>query len=185
TGRRHEDLNNIIGMFVNMLAIRNRPGRNKFFKEFLQEIKESVIESMDNQDYHFSELVLALGLQGDSSRNPLFDMAFIMQNISKPKTVNKETVDSSDTSYNLEFHVASFDLLLAVFEDNGIIFMLIDYSTALFHRTTIEGMVQHYKDILRQIIVDNDVRLRDIAISHGLVEADSGVVEKDQDEFDF
>ncbi|MCP4218652.1 MAG: hypothetical protein GY765_28720, partial [bacterium] len=50
-GRGHADLEGIIGMFVNTLAIRNYPSGTKPFNSFLKEVKEKTIEALENQDY--------------------------------------------------------------------------------------------------------------------------------------
>jgi acyl carrier protein len=56
-GRSHTDLEPIIGMFVNTLALRGFPAANKTLEEFLHEIKESTLKAFENQDYPFENLV--------------------------------------------------------------------------------------------------------------------------------
>ncbi|MCP5050905.1 MAG: polyketide synthase, partial [bacterium] len=79
-GRTHADLEHVIGMFVNMLAIRSYPRENKGFHEFLEEVRENALDAFENQDYQFDELVKRLNLTGESGRNPLFDVEFTFQN---------------------------------------------------------------------------------------------------------
>ncbi|MCC2252766.1 condensation domain-containing protein, partial [Virgibacillus sp. AGTR] len=50
-GRPHADLQNIMGMFVNTLAMRHRPNKHKTFSEFLKEVKENSLQAYDNQNY--------------------------------------------------------------------------------------------------------------------------------------
>ncbi|MCP5050465.1 MAG: hypothetical protein GY940_25095, partial [bacterium] len=50
-GRRHADLEKIIGMFVNMLALRNSPKGGKTFIQFLNELKNRTLEAFENQEY--------------------------------------------------------------------------------------------------------------------------------------
>ncbi|MCP4149582.1 MAG: amino acid adenylation domain-containing protein, partial [bacterium] len=52
-GRRHADLENIIGMFVNTLPLRNFPKEEKTFKRFLQEVKGRTLDGFENQEYQF------------------------------------------------------------------------------------------------------------------------------------
>jgi amino acid adenylation domain-containing protein len=79
SGRGHADLQRIIGMLVNTLALRNSPRADKTFKEFLGEVKEKALEAFENQNYPFEDLVDALNVQRDTSRNPLFDAMFVLQ----------------------------------------------------------------------------------------------------------
>uniref|UniRef100_UPI000A6F08CB condensation domain-containing protein n=1 Tax=Abyssisolibacter fermentans TaxID=1766203 RepID=UPI000A6F08CB len=81
TGRTHADLQNVVGMFVNTLAMRNYITGTKTFKELLSEVKENALEAYENQDYQFEDLVGKLSLTRDISRNPLFDTMFVLQNM--------------------------------------------------------------------------------------------------------
>ncbi|MCP4213825.1 MAG: amino acid adenylation domain-containing protein, partial [bacterium] len=56
-GRRYTELEETIGMFVNTLALRNRPNGEKTFRAFLEEVKERTLESFENQEYPFEVLV--------------------------------------------------------------------------------------------------------------------------------
>jgi amino acid adenylation domain-containing protein len=177
SGRRHADLHNIIGMFVNMLAIRNRPGKNKRFEDFLREVKESVLESIENQDYHFEELVIDLGLQGDPSRNPLFDVVFSMQSISESTT--GEVGNENGREDRIKFEVSRFDLLLDAAEISGQIIMKIEYSTSLFNRSTIEDIARHYLEILQQVVENVSLKLEEIKLSHRLAAIKSAAIHED------
>src|SRR5699024_910339 len=76
----HADVENMVGMFVNTLAMRNKPVGNKTFQDFLKEVRQNALQAYENQDYPFDELVEKLHLERDPSRNPLFDTMFILQN---------------------------------------------------------------------------------------------------------
>jgi non-ribosomal peptide synthetase component F len=79
-GRHHEDLQQIVGMFVNTLVLRNYPTEEKTFRQFLAEVRENSLQAFDNQDYQFEMLVDRLNLARDLSRNPLFDVMFVLHN---------------------------------------------------------------------------------------------------------
>jgi hypothetical protein len=79
-GRRHADLEDIIGMFVNTLVLRNSPTGEKKFIDYLYKVKEKVLKALENQDYQYEELVKQISIDRDVSRNPLFDTMFVLQN---------------------------------------------------------------------------------------------------------
>ncbi len=160
-GRRHVDLENIIGMFVNMLVMRNAPSGNKIFIEFLTEIRENTLEAYDNQDYQFEELVEKLNLKRDLSRNPLFDVAFTLHNSSNAAI---ETSSLSFTPYGLENNISKFDISLDVVEGNDRIVLSFEYCTDLFKMETMNRLSTHYVNILRQITDKPEVRLAKIEI---------------------
>jgi amino acid adenylation domain-containing protein len=188
TGRRHMDLQNIIGMFVNMLALRNRPTPEKTFNTLLMEVKEAVIDALDNQDFHFEELVTALRLQGGHGRNPLFDVVFAMQNVDIEKD---DIIPSGDlyhlkaSPYEFQHEVSQFDLLLGAFQGHDTITLDLRYATSLFKRSTAEKIVHRFLEILEQIVKNENIRLEEITISHELLSADSGIVDEEEHEFEF
>ncbi|KAB1152358.1 hypothetical protein F7018_18010, partial [Tenacibaculum aiptasiae] len=75
-GRHHSDLEGIVGMFVNTLALRNQVRSTLSFKDYLSIVQENTLEAFDNQLYPYDELVDALSLSRESGRNPLFDVFY-------------------------------------------------------------------------------------------------------------
>jgi tyrocidine synthetase-3 len=187
TGRRHADLQNIIGMFVNMLAIRNQPADGKTFEEFLLEVKETVIQAVENQDFHFEELVTGLGIPGDPGKSPLFAVVFAMQNVDIEGN-REEILPSGDlyhlkvTPYEFQHQVSQFDLILGAFQGLEFITLDLRYATTLFKRSSAEKIIDRFIEILEQIVENNKVQLKDIMLSHELVAADSTLLDEDEDE---
>jgi hypothetical protein len=69
-------------------------------------------------------------------------------------------------------------------EKNNDIEMEFLYQTALFKRTTIEKMKDHFLEILEQVVENKYIRLKEIVISHQLSIADTGLA-KEEVEFGF
>jgi hypothetical protein len=67
SGRRYMELDRIIGIFVNMHAMRNFPTAGKTFREFLREVKKNTLDAFDNSDYPFEYLVSKLGIAGSQN----------------------------------------------------------------------------------------------------------------------
>ncbi len=200
TGRSHVDLQHIMGMFVNMLALRSRPRADKTVKEFLMEIKEVVLLSMENQDYHFEELAVALGLQGNPGRNPLFDVVFAMNNHDFVNVANHDFGDADGGSllvsdYNVHQNVSRFDILIGAFENTDAetgertIRMVLEYAAGLFKPATAERLRTRYIAILEQLVLpgNRDCRrkLEDIDMSYGLLAVDTGAFPQQPGELEF
>jgi amino acid adenylation domain-containing protein len=188
TGRRHTDLMEIIGMFVNMLALRNRPEDNKTFAAFLSEVKKDALDAYENQDFQFEQLVSELGLQGTVGRNPLFDVVFAMQKVD----VGGPTVDDLKgfghlkiTPWEFKKGATPFDLLMTAFETDGKINMSLEFSTALFKRSTIEVITKYYVEILQQVVENPDLLLKDIDISSDVVALESTDLQDHEADFGF
>ena len=94
-GRRHAELEPIIGMFVNTLAIRNLPSPQKTFDDFLQEVKKRTLGAFENQEHQFEDLVEQVPVNRDAGRNPLFDVMFVLQNVDLRLRMTPDHVASS------------------------------------------------------------------------------------------
>jgi amino acid adenylation domain-containing protein len=160
-GRPHADLEKIIGVFINNLAMRNYPARVKTFTEFLAEVKENSLKAYENQDYQFEELVEVLNLQRDLSRNPLFDVMFILQNMSNYKI---ESSALQFTPYELENITAKMDLTLTSFEADGKLVNTLEYSTKLFAKETVRRLMDSLIRILQSVVENPQVKIAEIEI---------------------
>lgn len=179
-GRPHADLENIMGMFVNMIAIRSFPVGSKTFAEFLNEVKEDCLMAYENQDYQYEELVEALGARRDMSRNPLFDASFTLQNLDIEEI---ETEELKFKRYPFENTVAKFDLTLWCAEANEDIEFILEYCTALFEKKTAQRLGEDYLKILKSIVADENIRLKDIELEGRYVRRDKVLVEDIQFNF--
>lgn len=178
-GRNHADLNNIIGMFINMLAMRNQPEKSKTFREFLEEVKKQTLDAFANQDYQFDELVNKLGLQRDWKRNPLFDTQFTFQNM-EAEAVDVQVTDLAILHYEFQNKIMPFDLSLNGIELGERIGMSLGYVKAFFKHSFVEKMADHYIEILEQVLENRDIPLKDIKVSHEMV---SGKTSFSRDEY--
>jgi amino acid adenylation domain-containing protein len=165
-GRRHENLNKIIGMFVNTLALRNYPNGEKSFREFLQEVKERTLQAFENQEYPFEDLVDRAAPNRDISRNPLFDVTFGLQN---QNFVNDRTgSDKAGTEMRKRAYfqntTAKFDLTLIAVESGKQLKFAFQYTTRLFKKKTIERFINYYKKIVSSILHNRNIKIAEIDI---------------------
>ncbi|MFC2155991.1 amino acid adenylation domain-containing protein, partial [Acidobacteriota bacterium] len=152
-GRRHADLQNIIGMFINTLSMRNFPAGEKTFRDFLQEVKTGTLEAFENQEYQFEDLIEKVQVKRDLSRNPLFDVMFTLQNM---EVVDIEILDLKLSSYKYENPTAKFDMTLQVFEVGKHLSCSLEYCTALFKEETILRFIGYFKNIVEWVTRDID-----------------------------
>ncbi len=160
-GRPHADLENIMGMFVSTLAMRNYPSGEKTYKEFLREVKENALGAYENQDYQFEELVEKLNVARDFSRNPVFDVMFVLQNMD----MGELEIDSIKIkSYKSENMISKFDISMNAVELDNSISIDIQYCTKLFNKVTIERIFNHLQKIIRVVTENIDTKLSEVDI---------------------
>ncbi|SFR72173.1 non-ribosomal peptide synthetase [Anaeromicropila populeti] len=160
-GRTNTEIQNVMGMFVNTLAMKNAPSQNKTFSEFLQEVKENAFKAYENQEYQFDMLVEKLNIARELSKNPLFDTMFIVQD------VNNELITTKDFTiipYSLDRKTSLFDITIEVTDRVSEIHVEIEYCTQLFQLATIERLFTHYINILNSITENPYLLLADVAM---------------------
>lgn len=181
-GRPHADLENIIGMFVNTLVMRNYPSHEKRFVDFLEEVRERTLMVFENQDYQFDTLVDRLGIIPEKNQNPIFDVVFIMQNFVNNMEANFEELQLNMRSNNTA-QDAKFDLSMSAYDNDLRMNLQIEYSLSLFSETTIERMLDDFSGILEQITANPEKLIGDIEIESGLMVLKTEVT--DDEDFNF
>ncbi len=160
-GREHADLEEMVGMFVNTLALRNYPKGELGFSSFLQELKKNAIACFKNQGLQYEELIEDLQLARDTARNPLFDAQFSFHNTEDVKAV----IPGLDL---IPFHspttVSKFDLTLLTREENGKLFMSLEYATSLFKKETIERFRAYFQRIINSVVSDKKLKINNIEV---------------------
>lgn len=158
-GRPHPDLDNVIGMFANTLALRNYPSGEKTFRDFLHEVRINLLEAYQNQDFQFDELVSELNIKRDPSRNPLFDVGFGMQ---PNQDMESELEGLKLIPFDLEQASTKLDLIMHVSQIQNSIQVQVEYCIKLFKKETITGLERHFINILMKISQNPDIKLSQI-----------------------
>ncbi|MFF2175855.1 SDR family NAD(P)-dependent oxidoreductase [Lysinibacillus sp. NPDC058147] len=173
-GRPSADLEKIVGMFVNTLVIRNRPKWDKTVKDFLFEVKNNVLDAFDNQDCNIEELISQLKVERSLSRNPLFDVMFVLQNVGNSEI---KMNDLTISSYPIEEKISKFDLTLEVIEAGDFVDIHLNYSTKLYRNETAQRILEDYIDLLEKICFELDTPIGDL-----LLKSEANMEEQDDQE---
>ena len=167
-GRVHKNTEKMLGMFINTLVMRGYPEKNKKFEDFLYEIKEMALNAYDNQEYPFEELVENVQFKRDISRNPLFDIMFVLQN-NETKELDIEdkseySVVNGDTRINLGYSTAKFDLKLNIIALNNEYKVVLEYRTDLFKDESIRNMLKHYIKVIDEVVSNPEKKIQEIEV---------------------
>ncbi len=163
-GRPHADLQRIMGMFINTLAMRNYPGGEKTYQSFLKEVIAQSIQAFENQDVPFEELVDRLALERDLSRNPLFDISMVLQNFRQVKVrpAAAEVVPNREALYRNP--TSKFDMTIFVQERSEDVHIVIEYYTVIFKLSTIQRFAAHFTNVIKAVTLEPGSSLKDIEI---------------------
>ncbi|MXI40408.1 hypothetical protein GRW07_24390, partial [Escherichia coli] len=112
-GRVHTDLNDMIGMFVQTLALRSEVDPNGTMSELIEQVKKKTMQAFEHQQYPFERLLEKLNVPRDFSRHPLFDTVFTLApDHGAAQHIGDMLVEVEETN----FHIAKFDLTLQAME---------------------------------------------------------------------
>ena len=161
-GRDLAETYNIIGMFVNTLALRNKIDSTCSFKDFVLSIKKNLLSAFKYQTYPFDELVKDLNITRDTSRNPLFDTLFTYQNNGYKEIILDGSKAEYYTSYDIG--ISKFDLSVEIIPNNEEFNLIFEYSTNLFENDFIKNMSNHYLNIINNVISNIETKIDDIAM---------------------
>ena len=165
-GRHHVDLEGIVGMFVNTIPLRNRVNTGLPFLEYLECVKECILNCFDHQLYQYNDLIDELGLERNTSRNPLFD-TFISYKKHEVSTMAETVSDEEGLSIEtigLDRSISKFDLSLNLVESAEGFNCGIEYSTDLFEEETIRKYANYLELLVDQILEDPNVKLSELTL---------------------
>ncbi|GER90128.1 hypothetical protein KDW_42900 [Dictyobacter vulcani] len=160
-GRTRMDLEGIIGLFTNTLALRGDLSGDPTFQELLARVRQSTLDAYSNQEIPLERLVEELQPERNLSYNPLFQVMFILQNT--PSDAFK-LADLTLTVVKLPSDTAKFDLTLTCWQENDNLQASLEYNTDLFDESTIQRMAQQLQTLLESIVSDDQVPISRLAL---------------------
>ena len=161
-GRTRSNLEKIIGFFVNTLIMRNDLSGNPEFTDLLMQVRETALGAYAHQDMPFEKLVEELQPRRDLSHSPLFQTAFVLQNIPADRAVRASDLTLEPLS--AEGETAKYDLTLTMAEGADQIVGSMEYNTDLFDASTVRRMLRHFKTIMEAVTADPEIPIDHISL---------------------
>jgi amino acid adenylation domain-containing protein len=156
-GRSQLELEELIGFFINTLALRSQVKGSITFTELLQEVKSMTLEAYEHQEVPFEKVVDAVVKERDMSRNPLFQVLFTLQNT--PEVPELKLGELKWIEENQRHTTSKFDLAFLIIETSTGIHGAVEYSTDLYREETIERMIDHYINLLSSIVASPESKV--------------------------
>ena len=174
SGRTKAEFTSIVGCFVDSMVMRADLSGNPFFRDFLLQVRETVLGALAHQDYPFPLLVDKLQVERDSSRSPIFQTYFILQKFQESQGWQNVFLSSKKTLMNwgglevepfaLDQQEGLYDLDLEMFEEDSHLLGFLKYNTDLFDGSTIERMVGHLENLLSEIVENPSQKVSELPI---------------------
>jgi amino acid adenylation domain-containing protein len=159
--RNRVEIEPLIGFFVNILVLRTDFSSELSFKELLARVKSTALESYVYQDLPFEKLVEELQPNRDLSYNPLFQVMFVLQNVSISNSSQSDVSISYEETYN---GTSKFDLTLFMEDFEQGLVATCEYNTDLFNTDTITRMLGHFQTLLESIVSNPEQCISDLQL---------------------
>ncbi len=161
-GRRHRQTEGLIGFFVNMLVLRSQFEADPSYEHVLRQVRENTLAAYAHQDIPFEKLVAELQPQRDLSRQPLFQVTFMLQNT--PRETLQLPALQWQGSGGGGAVAARFDLTLSLSETVEGLQGVFEYRTDLFDADTIVRWSRQLTSVLAQVATDPHLRLSQLQL---------------------
>ena len=111
SGRPNSTLNNVMGMFVNVLPLRIEIDYEKTITEYLDEMQKRVIYSISNQDYYTYDLFARLNIPTKGDESIMYHTTFSVQNWKKENNmltglnIKKHQINKNELQNDIMIHI--------------------------------------------------------------------------------
>ncbi|MCZ7475101.1 non-ribosomal peptide synthetase/MFS transporter [Micromonospora sp. WMMC273] len=156
-GRSAPELENVVGMFINMLPLRADLAGDPTFAELLERTRRTVLDGFEHAEVPFAKVVHELGLPRDVSRSPVFQTMFVLQNYEMGRFRGVSRTDEVTFSWTpMELQATRFDFELHAVETVDGLWGKLVFNTDLFDRATVERMAQRWTALLDAVVAAPD-----------------------------
>ena len=147
--RTHENSEDLVGFFLNMLPLRIRLGDDPSFIGLLGRVRQTVTRAISNAEYPFMWMVEEVKVARDTSVSPVFQVMLNMLNfphLSQEYEALEIAFSERDAGYT------KYDLALYAQEHGDQLFLQVAYLTDLFDEDTIDRMLKNLVILLNSVV---------------------------------
>ncbi|MED7789320.1 non-ribosomal peptide synthetase, partial [Francisella sp. 19X1-34] len=157
--RHHSQIQDLIGFFVNSLALREQVDGSESILELVKRVHANLIEAQSHQDLPFERLVSELNVEQDLSRHPIFQVVFGLQSFGRQENQLFKPVVNE-----INYKIAKFDISCFIDDSQSNLLGSISYATSLYSRDTVEKLVKSYKKILSHLVNNKATKIKNYSL---------------------
>lgn len=157
--RHQAETEDLIGFFVNMLAIRTDLTGDPTFRELVMRVRETALGAYAHQALPFEKLIGELQPERDARHTPLMQVVLALQNAPQ---ADLTSFDLKLTYVGINTNTAKFDIVVNVFEMGDKLSVVFTYSTDLFDAATMQRLGRHFKALLEAVVENADKRVSEL-----------------------
>jgi len=169
--RPRAELDHVVGMFVNTLALRAKVDVERPFSELLAEVKRAALGGFAHQSVPFDQVVEQIAAPRDLSRSVVFQTMFMLNNLPAPEGAALPGVVAEAIS--IAPGRADGDLTVSVIETGDTAIVGADFNADVFDASTVERLLGHWQLLIAAAADDVSVAVGELAL---VSEAERGLL---------
>ncbi|MGW6537877.1 amino acid adenylation domain-containing protein [Streptomyces sp. NPDC055051] len=158
-GRAEPELEPLVGMFVNVLALPARLEGDPSFAELVRRTRETCLDAYAHQELPFAQLVSELNVPRDVSRPPVFQAVLAVQNYAVQRDDTALELPLEVQPFGIRASGTRFDLELFLQEWPEGLYGSFNYNTDLFAEEDVAALASHLGRLLDAVAAAPDVPL--------------------------
>ncbi|MBV9655042.1 MAG: AMP-binding protein, partial [Acetobacteraceae bacterium] len=161
SGRDRPEFADVVGMFVNTLAVRTRVDSELTFAELLGRVRATVLEAFARQNVSFDRVVEAVRPPRQHGETPLTPLSFAYQSMRMPEL---RLGAAAVTPRPIDFAGSRYDLSVEVWKTRAGLSCQFEYATELFDEDSVRRMMGHFRTLLAGALSDPQLRVSDLPL---------------------
>jgi amino acid adenylation domain-containing protein len=160
--RQMVEVEGLVGLFVNTLALRLHVSAEQSVRELLEQMKRTTVDGCAHQEAPFEQVVEELKPVRSLSYSPIVQVMFGLQNASRE--VSKLDGATFGRQEQLALQAAQFDLSLSLEEMGEEIVGQARFASDLFEQSTVQRWMEHYREILWGLVRRESGRVGELSL---------------------
>lgn len=164
SGRTLNGMNQVLGMFVNVMPVAVEVDPNQKIEDFIAYVKDLVLQGYENQEYQFDSLVSELHLPREKNRNFLFNFTFNVYTHNDEFILDEEE-ENELKKIELNYDIIKFDFSIVVLVTKNELILKVQFDNSLYKQSTIDQFMNCYKHMIPILINQSESVLSHIDIA--------------------
>jgi amino acid adenylation domain-containing protein/non-ribosomal peptide synthase protein (TIGR01720 family) len=144
--RDREELLNMLGFFVNTIALRDELNKDITFAKLLEQVRQTTLEAYENQDVPFEKVVESVVKGRELGRSPIFQVMLVMNNT--PENQSLEFADLEVSAEDFYQNKVKFEMTFFMKVTPGGLQGSVHYSSELYSEDSVKRMVGHFAELI-------------------------------------
>ncbi|NLU93272.1 type I polyketide synthase [Chitinophaga sp. Ak27] len=184
-GRKREELQNTLGIFINLVVLRNYISHDISFSSFLKSVYNNTIASFEQDEYPFEELIKSLKKRDAGFSAPAFNVLFTVKDINERLLVDDEELQGGISYYNAHIYQPKYKLEIVFADMDAQLQVLFIYDKRSFCEATVIRIKDYFISLFTAVLKDPDVQISQLQLEYNGSEAISEETEISFDGFDY